>query len=267
MTADGSGHARSRGALVPGLVALAVFAALVALGTWQLQRKAWKEALLATLTERLAAAPGPLPALAEWSRLDRDDYEFRRVIFPVTFLHDREALVYAPSSSLRAGAPSGPGYHVFTPARLADGGAVIVDRGFVPENRRDAGARADGQVAGPVDITGVMRWPEAPTPFSPAANPTTNLWFVRDSASIAAAKGIEAAPFYVEQEAPAPPGGWPQPARLKPNLPNNHLQYAVTWYGLAFALLAVFAAWTIRNRRARHDSRGPPTVSQRDPKP
>lgn len=251
MTADASLPARRSGALVPGLVALAVFAALLALGTWQLQRKAWKETLLATLTERLAAPPAPLPAPTEWPRLDRENDEFRRVVFTATFLHDREALVYAPNSSLRAGAPSGPGYHVFTPARLADGGLVIIDRGFVPEGRRDAAARAEGEVAGPVDITGVMRWPEAPTLFSPAADPAANLWFVRDSAAIAAAKGIQAAPFYVEQEAPAPPGGLPQPARLKPNLPNNHLQYAVTWYGLAFALLVVFGAWIIRNRRVR----------------
>jgi surfeit locus 1 family protein len=238
-----------RGLVMAGLVALAAFLALVALGTWQLERKAWKEALLAKLGERLAALPVPLPARAQWPQLDRERDEFRRVEFPAELLHDREALVYGAASSLRAGPAAGPGYAVFAPARLADGGIVMVDRGFVPEGRKDAATRAEGQVVGPVEFIGVMRWPEAASVHTPSADRAKNLWFARDSDAIAAAKGVQAAPFYVALEAPVPPGGWPQPARLRPKLPNNHLHYAVTWYGLALALLAIFAAWAVRQRR------------------
>jgi cytochrome oxidase assembly protein ShyY1 len=91
--------------------------------------------------------------------------------------------------------------------------------------------------------------------FTPAANPGRNLWFARDPTAIAAAKGLEAAPFYIEQESPVPAGGWPLPARLRPNLPNNHLQYVITWYGLAAALLLVFIAWAVGRRRGETSGR------------
>ncbi len=240
-----------RGLLAPGLAALAVFLVLLGLGTWQLQRKAWKDALIATLTERLAAPPVPLPDRARWAELNRDRVEFTRVVAPVEFLHDREALVYSVGSTLRAGAPTGPGYAVFTPARLANGGFVLVNRGFVPDALRDPATRVAGQTAGPVEIVGVMRWPDAPSAFAPAPDPGRNLWYARDPAAIAAAKNIEAAPFYIEQEGPTPAHGWPRPARLQPTLPNNHLQYVITWYGLAAALLGVFVVWAVRRSKAR----------------
>lgn len=234
--------------LLAGVTVFAVFLMLVGLGTWQLQRKAWKEGVLATLDERLSAAPVPLPAPREWPQLNQANDEFRRVSFAGTFLNDREALVYTAGSSLREGPPSGPGYEVFTPVKRADGHIVMVDRGFVPEDRRDPSRRSEGQVAGPVQIVGALRWPESRSAFTPADQPESNLWFVRDTDAIAAAKKLDAAPFYVAQEAPSPPGGWPQPARLIPRLPNDHLQYVITWYGLAFALLVVSLAWLLRRR-------------------
>lgn len=251
--------------LLSGFAVLAAFLILVGLGTWQLQRKAWKEGLLATLEERLSAAPVPLPPTVEWSRLSQSGDEFRRVSLTANFLHDREALVYTVGSSLRDGAPSGPGYEVFTPARLANGRIVMVDRGFVPENRRDPADRPDGQVTGRVQITGALRWPEIRSVFTPADQPDRNLWFVRDSEAIAAAKNLDAAPFYVAQEAPSAPGGWPQPARLVPRLPNTHLQYAVTWYGLAFALLVVSLAWLFRRRERAAGSSDPRSLATDHP--
>ena len=134
-------------------------------------------------------------------------------MFPAEYLHDREALVYSVGSSLRAGEPTGPGYNVFTPARLLNGAVVMVNRGFVSEARRDPATRADGQIAGTVNVLGVIRWPDPPSMVTPAADPGRNLWFARDPTAIAAAKGLEAAPFYIEQEFPLPAGGWPLPAR------------------------------------------------------
>jgi surfeit locus 1 family protein len=236
--------------VIAGVVSLLGVAILCALGTWQLQRKAWKEGLIATLQRRLAADPGPLPPPQEWPGLNRADMEFRRVRFTAAFLHDREALVYTSGSALRSDA-KGPGYWVFTPAQLADHALIVVDRGFVPEGRQDPARRPEGRVAGPVEIVGVLRWPEQPGWFSPPPEVARNLWFVRDPTAIAAAKGLGAvAPFYVEQESPLPPGGWPSPAKLKVNLPNNHAQYMITWFGLAAALACVFTVYAVTQWRA-----------------
>ena len=235
-----------RSLLIPALVA---FVVLTGLGTWQVQRKAWKEGLIASLTERLAAAPKALPPPAAWPKLDQTSDEYRRVEFSATFDHGKEALIYAAASSFRPDV-SGRGYWVLTPARLADGAFVIVNRGFVPETRKDPASRAEGQISGPVEIVGPMRWPDARNWFSPQDDPAHNLWFARDPLAIADAKGIgPVAPFYVEQESPVPPGGLPQPGKLMVRLPNQHLQYAVTWYGLALVLVGVFGAWVIASRR------------------
>ena len=234
---------RSGRLLVATVMTAAGMAVLVGLGLWQLDRKTWKEGLIAALTERLAARPGNLPARETWPQLVQKEAEFRRVAFPAEFLHDREALVYTAGSALRPDV-SGPGYWVFTPARLTGGSLVMVNRGFVPEASKDAGARAQGQVAGVVDIVGVLRWPEDRGAFTPADSPERNLWFLRDHAAIAAAKGLgPVAPFYIDQEAPIPPGGLPRAGPLNVNLRNNHLQYSLTWFGLALALAAVFLIW------------------------
>ena len=121
---------------------------------------------------------------------------------------------------------------------------VVVNRGFVPEGRQDPATRAEGQVAGVVDIVGVMRWPEPRGMFSPKDDPARNLWFTRDHRAMAAAKNWgEVAPFYVEQEAPPAPGGLPQVGKIRAELPDNHLGYAITWYGLALMLVGVFGFW------------------------
>jgi surfeit locus 1 family protein len=244
------------------LPAVLVFAALIGLGTWQVERRAWKEALIASLTERLAAPPRALPSATDWAKLDRARDEYRRVRFKAIFDNAREALVFAAASAFRPDVTS-PGYWVFTPARPMDGIAqptielvpsiVMVNRGFVPDARRDSKTRAAGQIAEPVEITGVLRWPDDRHWFTPADDPAHNLWFTRDPVGIAAAKGLDpktVAPFYVEQEAPAPPGGLPQPGKLVVALPDNHLQYALTWYGLAAVLAAVFGFWAATADRA-----------------
>jgi surfeit locus 1 family protein len=231
-----------RGVLVPSLAAAGAFAVLVALGLWQVERKAWKEALIATIAARLSAPPVALPRREEWSRLGAEADEFLRVAVTAEFENDKEGLVYTGGSTLRE-ATGGPGYWVFTPARLTGGGDVMVNRGFVPEGRQNPATRAEGEIAGPVDLIGVLRWPELPGLFTPNADGVHNIWFSRDSAAIAAAKGIDAAPFYIELESPDPPGRLPRAGRLQPNLPNNHLQYALTWFGLAAVLTGVYATW------------------------
>ncbi|MFL5000559.1 MAG: SURF1 family protein [Xanthobacteraceae bacterium] len=236
-----------RGFVLPGIVVLAALVVLLGLGTWQLERKAWKEALIATLDERLAAPPADVPARTTWDRLDRSGMEFRRVRFSAELLHDQEALVYTSGSALRSDV-SGPGYWVFTPARLTHGSIIVVNRGFVPEGRQDPASRAAGQTPGVSEIIGALRWPESRGLFTPADNPARNLWFVRDHLAMAAAKNWgPVAPFFVDQEAPPPTGGLPRVGKIAPNLRNDHLQYALTWYALAGVLAAVFLLW-LRSR-------------------
>jgi len=234
------------GLLPPAVLA---FAVLIGLGTWQIQRKAWKESLIATLTARLAAAPAVLPPPSVWPKLDQASNEYRRVTFNAEFQYDKEALVYAVPSAFRPDV-SGPGFWVFTPARLSDGSLVVVDRGFVPDGRQDARSRPDGQISGSHEIVGALRWPDTRHWFTPKDDPAHNLWFARDPLAIAAAKGLNAtAPFYVEAETPVPPGGLPRPGKLVVALPDNHLQYALTWFGLAAVLAGVFIAWAVTSGR------------------
>jgi surfeit locus 1 family protein len=146
---------------------------------------------------------------------------------------------------------------VFSPARLSGGSLVVVNRGFVPEGRQDLKTRPDGEPEGVADIVGVMRWPEPRGAFTPNDEPGKSLWFARDPAAMAAAKGWgDVAPFYIDQEAPAPAGGLPRAGPLKVNLPNNHLQYAVTWYGLA-AVLVVASLLFWRSWRREGRARAP----------
>lgn len=244
-----------RGLLGPTALA---FIVLIGLGIWQIQRKAWKENLIATLTAQLAAPPIGLPPPQDWPRLDPATAEYRRVAFAGEFDYAAEALVFGAASAFRPDV-SGPGYWVFTPARLAGSGLVMVNRGFVPDDRRDPKTRTAGNVAGPIAIVGVMRWPDVRYWFTPNDDPAHNLWFARDPQAMAAAKGLgPVAPFFVEQEAPVPPGGLPQPGKIVVALPDNHLQYALTWFGLAAVLAIAFATWAFGTERlAGHGSDAP----------
>ena len=247
---------RRRGLLVPGLFTLVGIALLIGLGVWQLERKVWKEALIDSITRRMTAALVALPPPERWPSLDPAAAEFTRVAFRAEFENDQEALVFASGAALRPDV-SGPGYWVFTPARLGGGARVVVNRGFVPEAASDPASRAAGRVSGPVDIVGALRWPERSGWFTPAGEPARNLWFARDHLAIAAAKGwVSVAPFYVEQEAPPAPGGLPRPGKLVVKLPDNHLQYAIIWFGLALVLAGVFAAFARAHWRERRSGAG-----------
>jgi surfeit locus 1 family protein len=238
------------GLAVPVTFALVALAAFIGLGTWQLQRKAWKEALIANLEQRLSAPPVDLPPRQRWAQLNPAEDEFRHVKFSAAFVPGADALVYTTGSALRSDV-SGPGYWVLAPARLATGGLLVVNRGFIPEGRHDTATQASSEVTANIEMVGVLRWPEARGFFSPNDQPARNLWFARDPVGIASAKSWgDVAPFYVELERPQPPGGLPQAGPLKANLRNEHLQYAITWYGLALVVVVMFAFWLRARRQA-----------------
>src|SRR5437870_5458775 len=160
---------------------LTMVALFVGLGVWQLQRRAEKHALIAALTERLSAAPTPLPAALAWDRLTPQHDEFRRVTFLVTFPDAPSAAVYSSGSALRADV-TGLGTFVFGPVLTADGQAVVVDRGFVPE-----GKIAAAVPGGQVQLTGYLRFPEASGWLTPQPDIGQRLWFARDHRGMARA--------------------------------------------------------------------------------
>ncbi|PDS81281.1 SURF1 family protein [Rhizobium sp. L43] len=212
---------------------LLLAAALAALGTWQVQRLAWKRDLIARVEERVHAAPATAPARADWDKVNAADDEYRRVTAAGTLANDKETLVYA-STML------GPGYWVMTPLTLADGTSILVNRGFVPTDRRDPATRREGQPSGPAEITGLMRMTEPKGSLLRSNDVAADRWYSRDVAAIAAKRGVGAvAPFFIDADATANPGGLPVGGLTIIHFPNNHFIYAITWYGLAAMVLAL----------------------------
>ena len=166
-----------------------------------------------------------------------------------TFLHDLETPVYGLAPGPARGARPGL-FFLITPLRLADGAIVMVNRGFVPTELRDPPSRPESQPSGEVTVTGSSGAPEERNFFTPADDPARKNWFARDPQAIASANGLErVAPFYVEADATPNPGGWPKGGQTPLNLPNNHLQYAFTWFGIALTLVGVFGAFAWRKLR------------------
>ncbi|MBX4956101.1 SURF1 family protein [Rhizobium lentis] len=215
-------------------VCLALLAAtLIALGTWQVERLAWKRDLIARVEERVHASPVPAPARSDWAKVNAVADEYRRVTVAGTLANDKETLVYA-STAL------GPGYWVITPLMLADGTAVLVNRGFVPTDRRDPASRREGQLPGPIEITGLMRMTEPKGSLLQSNDVAADRWYSRDVAAIAQKCGLSAvAPYFIDADAAANPGGLPVGGLTVIHFPNNHLVYAITWYGLAAMVLAL----------------------------
>lgn len=243
-----SAAAGRRGLLLPVATTVVIIAVLVSLGVWQLQRRGDKLALIAALDERLAASPVPLPPPARWSEMTPARDEFRRVTLEGVIDAREQAQVFASPSALRNDV-SGMGVWVFAPVKLAGGEVVVVNRGFVAD-----GQDVPGEVSNaPVALTGYIRFPETPTWLTPHADRARRLWFVRDHQAIAQALGWaeprRVAPFYIDLESPAPPGGVPKPGPLQVSLKNDHLQYAVTWFLLAAAVTIAFAVWLRGQRR------------------
>jgi surfeit locus 1 family protein len=235
--------------LWPALFTFVAFVILVALGLWQLQRLGWKEAIIARIEARAKAPPAPLPAVSDWAQLSPDDYDYRHVDLVGTFEHDKEVLVFRGAAT--GAHVLGPGYHVLTPLKLASGAFVIVNRGFVPLERKDPSQRAAGNIEGEVHVTGLMRSPEPRNMFTPADDPANGLYFTRDPALIAVHFGLtEAAPFSVDADDSQVPGGWPNGGTTELVIPNNHLSYALTWFGLAAGLVGVFVAFALRKQSA-----------------
>lgn len=232
-----------RGLIVPAAVTLVGLAILVGLGSWQIERKAWKEGLLTAIAERAHEAPGAIAPEATWPTWNAATDEFRRVRLSGVFLNDREIALHGLAEERRGDALQG--FYIFTPLQLAGGATVMINRGFVPTILRDSARRAGGRPDGRVEVTGLVRAPEQRGAFVPENDPAKAEWYVRDLGQMIDANRIRrAAPFYVDADGTPNPGGWPRGGQTQLTLPNNHLGYALTWFGLAGALVGVFSFYT-----------------------
>lgn len=210
------------------------------LGTWQLERLQWKEALIAAREAGLHAPAADIPATLDDARA----LDFHPVRAEGEFLNDHELFLNAQSSRGDAG------FHIVTPLRLASGAVLLVDRGFVPSDHKVPQSRQSGVLAGPVRVTGILRLASETKPgwFTPDNDPARNSWFWVDIAAMAQAAGVDPVlPFYVEADANPNPAILPQGSQTVTELPNNHLQYAITWYALAVVLVVIY----IRFARSR----------------
>jgi surfeit locus 1 family protein len=231
------------------LVVGGALAVLIGLGSWQMERREWKVGLIERIESRAHGEPVSLSlAKDEWQR--NQDVEYYRVLLVGHFLHAQERHLF----TIEAGEA---GWRIITPLVTNGGDIVLVDRGFVPEALKNPEARKAGQLADTVELIGLARAPLAPDWFTPAGDPARNQWFTRDvagmTASLPAEEQAQVAPFLVEAEAEPVPGGWPRGGVTRLELPNRHLEYALTWYGLAITLLIV--AIVLTRGRSREAAR------------
>ena len=217
------------------LACLPALAALLTLGVWQLDRLQWKLGLIDEMTHNMSAAPIPIDRALT---MDAKAAQYRHVSLKGHFDNSKEVFVY---TTAKDGAPA---YHVVTPFALDDGRVFLVDRGLIPLPLRDPATRQAGELDGERSIAGIWRTPDAPGPFTPAPDIAHRIWYSRDLKSIATADGIvPAAPVIIEADAAANPGGWPKGGQTIVDLPNDHLQYAITWFALAAGLMFVYLAY------------------------
>lgn len=240
----------ARVVLLGGLIAAC--AGFVALGVWQVERRAWKLALIEQVQSRTRAAPVAPPTTAEWTRDGADAHAYRRVAVTGRFLPLRPVRVQATTTL-------GAGFWLLAPLRTRDGATVLVNRGFVAPGWTPAAAPA-----GEVRIVGLVRESEPGGGFLRANAPAEDRWHSRDVAAIAASRGLaDAVPYFIDAErgspgsnpdAPGPVGGL-----TVLRFHNNHLQYAVTWFVLA-AMAAGAAVLVAREARVRRAPGSPPTA-------
>lgn len=243
-------------------VGIALFLGFIALGTWQVYRLQWKLDLIDRVERRVHSAPQPVPTLASWPQLDAKALEYQPSSLQGQWLTDKTVLTQATTAL-------GSGFWVLTPLQQADGSQVLVNRGFVPDTlRRDwAGGPqlAAATPAGDVSVTGMLRATEPKGGFLRDNDPQAQRWYSRDVQAIAQAQGLaQAAPFFIDAGLPdgsADPVGeqkrssasdlqsqqWPRAGLTQVRFVNNHLVYALTWYGLA--LMVVGATWLVVRKR------------------
>jgi surfeit locus 1 family protein len=236
---------RFRPTLWPTLISVPAFIVLVGLCVWQVQRMYWKEELIAARESRVMAEPVALPAPS--SRPGGvDSMDYRRVRLEGIFLHDKEMFLGARSLNGNAG------YQVLTPFVLSGGGFVLVNRGWIPVERKPPNSRPEGQVTGTQTLDGIVRLAHGKAWMQPDNEPDRNMWFYVDLPAMAAASAVDfRTDLYVDAGPAENPGKYPVGGQTRIELPNDHLQYAITWGLLAVALAVIYVLYHLKLERER----------------
>ncbi len=230
--------------LWPTLFGLLALSILISLGTWQVQRLGQKLDLIEAAEVNSMAVPVPLDQILKQQDGDLTTLRYRRVIVRGTFDHSRELHLFSVLDQGRIG------YQIITPLIRSNGSTVMVDRGFVPTANKEISTRAEGQISGVVEITGLIHLATIPNRFSAKPDLKSNEWFERDLGAMATALGINpVAPVFVDADETPNTGGWPEGGQTRLEFRNAHLGYAITWYGLALALIGVYVAFHKANGR------------------
>ncbi|WDI33100.1 hypothetical protein PUV54_07810 [Hyphococcus flavus] len=219
--------------------AMAALGILVILGTWQLQRLEWKRGLIAKVEERVSSEPIPFEQALDRSEAG-EDMEYTPVRLSGEWRPHNEALVF--------GAINGkPGAFFFTPLQTAPDQTIFINRGFAPQEATNLADIKDG----PDDITGLFRTSETLSPpaswFRPTKKSADGLWFVRDPQLMASQSGMQTPPYYIDQFE-IPGREWPKGGTTRLDFNNRHLEYALTWFGLALTLIGVWIAFSLQKR-------------------
>ncbi len=229
----------------PTVFAVPIVLLCLGLGSWQIQRLFWKEGLIAARAAAVTAPPVPASGIA--AALARN-MEFHHVTAEGVFLNDKEIFLGATSEGGQNG------YQVLTPLEEPGGRIVFVNRGFIPSEIKDRTKRMAGEPTGDVRIEGLLRLPPDGRPnwFLPDNRPDLNYWFWVDLPAMTAADKLDdVAPFYIDADATPNPGGWPKGGVTRLALPNDHLQYAITWFSLAVAMIVIYVLFHRRNAEPR----------------
>ncbi|ANK84640.1 MULTISPECIES: SURF1 family protein [unclassified Rhizobium] len=240
--------ARRRLPVITGILVLIALAILVSLGTWQLQRLHWKQGLLADIAARQAAAPVPLADI-EVMAASGGDIEYRKVTATGRYINNKERHFFATWHGQT-------GFYIYTPLELADGRILFVNRGFVPYENKEPEMRMQGQLTDQQTVTGLARAKLAGKPswLVPDNDVAKNIFYWKDLDVMAESVGLEKArviPFFVDADSTPNPAGLPIGGVTQVDLPNDHLQYALTWYGLAAVLVVVVAiSWFRKSGKA-----------------
>lgn len=229
--------------LGPTILTALMLPVLIALGLWQVSRIGPKTRFIAAVEAAASADPAPLPAQS-----DPNAWAYRRVLLTGRFDHASERLLYRASST------RGPGYHVLTPLIRDAGPPVIVDRGWVPEARKDPATRATGQVTGTVRLTGLARPGEEGNWTGRRARLPGGLYSRVDLGELSADLARPVASLFVTADPASVPGGYPVAEQVPLSIPNNHLSYAVQWFFFAATLATIYILYVRHWRRERHDS-------------
>lgn len=230
---------------------LALTSLFVGLGIWQVDRLAWKEKLIASVAARLGQPPYDLPPLAEWASTDFDGFAFHPVTVAGSYLSDKTVLVFTSLSDAK-GKFSGPGDWVITPFSLDGGGVVFINRGFVPQSQVQAFLGPETVPKGHLSMTGIAVAPEQAGPFTPGPDTARRTEWVRDPARLGTLAGVSGQILGLTVDLPAgAAGALPQGGETVVDFPNNHLGYALTWFGFAILTPLLLAAWIWRQLRAQ----------------